>query len=797
MEADYIRRCPSCGTENAPHIMRCVCGAMLAGVDLSLPAERPSAVSASRDAAPVTRDAASAAQTHSVCRHDDCGQSNPPDTTVCLYCNRPVDAGLALIGQAESLIKLPAALAQHYRIERHLPTQGAEAEVLLVREAAGGPLRVAKIYRHGILPDVEVQQRITRVDRAHCVVVLQAGISDGYAFELMEFCEHGSLREFLPRLTEDATGELTGAMVNELATAVEAVHAAGLLHRDLKPENILIRTVHPLDLVLTDFGTSSLLDATQRFTGMARTLPYAAPESLSGVIDGKADYWSLGMIILEATLGKHPFAGLSDAVILHHLTTRSIDLAPVANRNLRKLVRGLLLRDPKQRWGSAEIRRWMAGDASLAEPNEPGIGAGFREPYHVGKEICYSNEQLAVALARNWQIGVGDMANGLLLPWFRDVQKDQNAVRVLLGLRNDSKTPLDTQLLTFILHLAPGIPPVWRGESIELPAILEQADKALRGDEAAVKWLDKLYQYRVLECYAAAGNQDVADIVRRWSRACDRFEDAWEAGQAKITANAPARDPYEVVNIDQLMYGNSSLAMPAPVDMHARLLAGAYDAQWADRLRQRVLAELTELTVYCPWFAALGDPRAMEAPDLLVLEALLPEARKMRDKVKKAKEQAQDANRSELDSLKHELTAATLAVRSAARGNLMLADSVENVRSRVGDYINLVVHIKSSQRAEQEWQVLKKAASRNEAAMKQLSLLLDRLSERQAANSGLFGIESIGFVAALSLVLQVEAQHHPFYLVAVACAGLLAWRMVPVFVAGRKIRRLAEKLAVH
>jgi tRNA A-37 threonylcarbamoyl transferase component Bud32 len=772
LEADYIRRCPSCGTENAPHIMRCVCGAMVAGVDLSRPAGRASAAHAAQPE-PASVGAPVA------CRHEDCGQSNPPGTDVCLYCNRPVDAGQALTGQAASLLKLPAALAQRYRIERHLPTQGAEAEVLLVREAAGGPLRVAKIYRHGILPDVEVQQRIARVDPAHCVVVLQAGVSEGYAFELMEFCEHGSLREFLPRLLEDKTGELTGAMINELATAVEAVHAAGLLHRDLKPENILIRTLHPLDLVLTDFGTSSLLDATQRFTGMARTLPYASPESLSGVIDGKADYWSLGMIVLEAALGKHPFAGLSDAVILHHLTTRSIDLAPVTDRNLRKLLRGLLLRDPKQRWGSGEIRRWMAGDASLAEPNEPGIGAGFREPYHVGKEVCHSNEQLAVALARNWQIGVGDMANGLLLSWFRDVQKDQNAIRVLLGLRNESKMPLDTQLLTFILHLAPGIPPVWRGESIELPAILDQADKALRGDEAAVQWLDKLYKYRVLECYAAAGNQNVAAIVQRWGRACDRFDEVWAAGQETINSRAPARGPDEVVNFDQLVYGNNRLSIPAPADMHARLLA-----------------ELAQLTAYCPWFEELGDPRTMDAPDLLVLEALLPEARKVRDRMQKSKERAQEASHSELQSLRQDLTASAQALRTAARGNLMLADAVDAVRTQIDTYIGLVVQIKSSQRADPDWQAAKKLAARNEPAIKQLSELTDHLAERQAANAGWFGIETLGFVAAASIVLPVLLKSQPVYLLAAACAGLLAWRIVPVYWMMRKINRLAEKLMV-
>jgi serine/threonine protein kinase len=113
------------------------------------------------------------------------------------------------------------------------------------------------------------------------------------------------LRQYLQQEKPDAVQ--LRAILLELDSAVSSVHQAGLLHRDLKPENILIRTKEPLDLILTDFGIASALDATQKLTGTARTLHYAAPETLSGVISTKADYWALGMILLEALTGRHPF----------------------------------------------------------------------------------------------------------------------------------------------------------------------------------------------------------------------------------------------------------------------------------------------------------------------------------------------------------------------------------------------------------------------------------------------------------------------------------------------------------
>src|ERR1043166_9592182 len=272
--------------------MRCGCSALLAGVDLV----RKGMASAPLDSSQTTPSLPQAV----TCPYQDCGQSNPPGSATCLYCNRALadNAALSPGGRAHSLLGLPAALKDRFSILRPLPTHGAEAELLVVQAHGGGPERIAKVYRHGIQPRREVQERIARIHPRHRVEVLESGSSEGYAYELLEYCTHGSLRERLD------SGPLDSAqlhvVVRELAAAIAGVHAAGLVHRDLKPENVLVRAEQPLVLVLTDFGIASVLDATQRFTSTARTLPYASPESLSGVMDGKADYWALGMITLEA-----------------------------------------------------------------------------------------------------------------------------------------------------------------------------------------------------------------------------------------------------------------------------------------------------------------------------------------------------------------------------------------------------------------------------------------------------------------------------------------------------------------
>lgn len=785
MSAEYVRRCPTCDTENAPHVMRCVCGALLAGVDLVSKSPPPVANEIAIANAP------QAAAT--ICPYDDCAQPNPPGSETCLYCNRPLAAGAALStpSQAQSLLSLPQALKDRYRILKPLPVQGAEAELLLVEALSGGAPRVAKIYRHGIQPRQDVQQRIARIGAEHRVEVLETGISEGYAYELMEFCVHGSLREQMR--TGPLAADLLLVLVRELATAIVEVHAAGLLHRDLKPENILVRTLDPLDLVLTDFGISSVLDATQRFTGTARTLPYAAPESLSGVIDGKADYWAIGMIILEGALGRHPFAGLSEAVILHHLTTRSIDLSEVADRSQRKLLRGLLVRDPKARWGDDEIRRWLAHDGTLAEPQEHGVTSHFAEPYHLGNEVCHTTEQLAVALARHWRDGIADMANGLLLSWFRDVQKDQNASRLLLALRHDSQISFDLQLLQLILYLAPGIPPVWRGETIELPAILARANLALKGDEEAERWLNLLYQNRVLETYAKAGNPQAADIVQRWNLACDQFEQAWDAALALIKAKMPARGPGDYVNVDQLLYGNSGQQPPPIAAMHPRLLAIAYDARWSERLRQRLAAELTGLIVDCPWLTELGDPGTMGAASLLVVEALLPEAKKIVERQLEANQRKRESEADECSALKAELARTIAAIRTAA-DSLLMPNACSELSAGLDRYFDLSARIRASGRVDLRWQELRRAVSRTEARANQLRRLVDALAAHRSENTGWLSPQVLGFFLLAMLLLPMFLGPRIDYVVLLIGLAIVLWRVVPGFSMMRRIRALAESL---
>lgn len=811
MSQVYIRSCPACDTENAPEVMRCKCGTLLSGVDLT---EKKEAVAVMATAVPTvaptvatpTAPEAMAQPGELICTYEDCGQTSPPGSLQCLYCNRPFiavapqsqhlphHAGNELqdSGQIQSLLSLPTVLRARYHIVHPLVTQGAEAELLLVQEQATAQLRVAKIYRHGIHAKSEVRERLQTIPSAHRVIVLESGTADGHAYELMEYCEPGSLRQWMQKKRLPAN--MLESILRELTTALAAVHTAGLIHRDLKPDNILIRTLEPLDLVLTDFGISSVLDATQRLTGTARTLPYASPESLSGVIDAKADYWALGMIMLELALGQHPFAGLSEAVILHYLTTREIDLSAIHDAYLRKLLRGLLLRDPKARWNEVQVMRWLARDRNLADPVETVSMGGFREPYHIGNDICHTKEQLAVGLARNWDDGVRDISNAQLLSWFRDVQKDQNTVRVLLDMRQDKKLSVDTQLLRLILHLAPGIPPVWRGESIELPGILGYANQALKGDEKAAAWLHQIYLYGVLEAFADAGNKEVAGIVEKWQNTCRQMQDEWQQAHALVKKHAGKPLPGENVDIDKLMYGLEANNSAPLSKLHARVLALAYDERWPERLRKRLTVAYAGLKAYCPWLSALGEVEQMPVASLLVLEALLPDAQQAAERQQKALVWQKNAEQEEAQAIKLEVQRRIKAIRVAATDSLYPASAVSDLRTALDEYYELLARLRASGSTDLPLLEAKKAAVRVEHITAKLSSLVNDLAVRRTENLGWIGQEMQALTVIIVVIALIFLRRPYLYSVMALLTGVVAWRFLPNFLAMRKIRTLGQQL---
>lgn len=619
---EYERICPVCETHNAPDQALCGCGASLASVDFILkttPAAAP-------EVTPIPVPAAGM----QACPHADCAQPNPPGSVRCLYCNRPFQETVQENGVASRFI-LPSQLREDYKVIEEFSASGSEADLMLVEAIHGGERLVAKLYRKGIQPDSELLARLSENPAGHVVRLIAHGIADGYAYELMEYCPRGTLRDLLE--SGPLPRERLRQMVAEMAAGLAEIHAQKILHRDLKPENFLVRSTDPLQLALSDFGIASLRQGTQHFTTLARTVKYGAPETLTGVLDEKTDWWSLGMIVLEAATGRHPFETLSDQVINHHLATRPLDVQSVFDDDLRMLCRGLLLRDPKRRWSGAEVARWLAGDETLEAPEE-GTASGSVRPYQIGESSCTSAHELAAALAKNWSDGCKDLKRGEIGTWLTQQLSDQNLARRLQDIMDERGVSDDYRLLRFLLAAAPDMPGVWRGEALSEQALLAAARRAFDGDKEAQTWLESIIDEDVPKACSAAGLSGLGAFGERWHAGWQGFCERWEAAhQAEINwrttpKSMDGENSSAYVDIDDVMYSRPlRLAQPSRRSMNASLLLVLHDPSFVELMRKEVLAAQGEIAEFCTWFEALGEISQLDPTGLLAARQLLPLAR--------------------------------------------------------------------------------------------------------------------------------------------------------------------------
>jgi streptogramin lyase/predicted Ser/Thr protein kinase len=199
------------------------------------------------------------------------------------------------------------------------------------------------------------------IEHAHVIPVHEAGEADGQLFIAMRFIEGIDLRELIRR---EGRIELARAvrLVAQVASALDAAHARGLVHRDIKPGNVLIAFEDGQDhAYLTDFGLSKRLGSE---SGMTRTgvwvgtVDYIAPEQIQGLeLDARSDVYSLGCLLYHAVTGRVPFERDSDvAKIFAHMSEPPPPLSEIAEglpADLDAALRRAMAKDPGARQPSA------------------------------------------------------------------------------------------------------------------------------------------------------------------------------------------------------------------------------------------------------------------------------------------------------------------------------------------------------------------------------------------------------------------------------------------------------------
>jgi serine/threonine protein kinase len=409
-------------------------------------------------------------------------------------------------------VNLPGELASRFAVIRELASPGAEADVVLAEEVSSSRQVIVKLYRRGVDPDETAIDRLAEASRpgtpgwAHVVEVIDWGLTEGCWFEVLEFCERGSLRA----LMVDGPRPDLAEVVRELAAALSFAHGLGLVHRDLKPENVLVRSVSPLDLVLGDFGLARAIDASVRWTRAWGTPAYSPPELAGGEVSPAWDWWSLGMIVAEMAGGRHPFelvdgTMMSDQQIQSSLAQRPVDLSAVTDPRMGLLCRGLLTRDRASRWGGDRVKEWLAGQSpAVAADNFTVAGGRVRSVLFAGVEYA-SPVELATAFQQHWN----DAFRRLFQERDRDlVDELERLLRyheldeavLVLGSQSASPTELPRRFADLLAEMDPELDPVYKGIPLTPIGLEESALTVVRGggDDPAAAVLDEVRRQNIL-----------------------------------------------------------------------------------------------------------------------------------------------------------------------------------------------------------------------------------------------------------------------------------------------------------
>jgi predicted Ser/Thr protein kinase len=274
-----------------------------------------------------------------------------------------------------------------YTLESLLGRGGMGSVYLATHERLGR--RVAlKVIAPELAHDDDFRARFLRearlaasLDHPHVIPVYDAGEVDGVLFIAMRYVRGSTLQRVLQEAAALPVAE-TVRIAEQVGSALDAAHAAGLVHRDVKPANVLLAEPDG-HVYLCDFGLAKPMSSasTTRTGFFLGTADYSAPEQIEGrPLDARADVYSLGGVVFHCLTGRPPFTRESEfAVLQAHLGDPPplvSELRPGLPLEVDRVVAIALAKRPEARYAGAgtfarALREAVAGGADAATKAAP------------------------------------------------------------------------------------------------------------------------------------------------------------------------------------------------------------------------------------------------------------------------------------------------------------------------------------------------------------------------------------------------------------------------------------------
>ncbi|MFB9888903.1 serine/threonine-protein kinase [Planobispora takensis] len=258
--------------------------------------------------------------------------------------------------------------------------EGGQGVVYLAYAPDGRPVAVKLLFRS----DAETRRRLTRELSAlesvapFCTArVLDASVDGPRPYVVSEFVDGPSLEQRVDRHGPLRDGELERLVVGT-ATALAAIHAAGVVHRDFKPSNVLLGPDGPR---VVDFGIARADGPATHTSGLIGTPAYLSPEQIAGSPASPAsDVFAWAATMVYAASGRSPFGADTVPAVLHRVMTHHPDLAALPAR-YRGLIASCLDKDPAHRPGARALM------VSLVDPGA-GAAPSTEDLARIGSEMA-------------------------------------------------------------------------------------------------------------------------------------------------------------------------------------------------------------------------------------------------------------------------------------------------------------------------------------------------------------------------------------------------------------------------
>jgi serine/threonine-protein kinase len=256
----------------------------------------------------------------------------------------------------------PGSEVAGYRLDRVLG-RGGMGVVYCAEHVHLGRQVALKLLAPALAIDRSFRERFVResrlaasLDHPNVVTVFDAGEAEGVLYIAMQLVDGIDLGARLRE--EDTLGPAEVVSVAEqIGSALDSAHAAGLVHRDVKPGNILLQEGR---WFLSDFGLTKRVASSTALTiqsDIVGTPDYLAPEQIEGAtISGRVDQYALGCVLYHCLAGSAPFERDSDIAVLQaHLTEYPPEISrirPELPHGADEVLRRAMAKDPAERYAT-------------------------------------------------------------------------------------------------------------------------------------------------------------------------------------------------------------------------------------------------------------------------------------------------------------------------------------------------------------------------------------------------------------------------------------------------------------